>query len=92
MASERSLAAQRAQADYERAEADRARLMSYGYNVDAPEVLAARQRAEALEAQVAQLKQDAAEAEAKAREIEAYRTREERAAQELQALKSQGQE
>ena len=89
IAYERHLAAERAQSDYARAEAERARLMSYGYNVDAPEVLAARQRAEALESQVVQFKQEQAEAEARAREIEAYRAREDRAAQELEALRSQ---
>lgn len=73
---ERQMAAERAEADRARAEADRARLMNYGYSVDAPEVMAARRRAEAAEAQVRQLRQEQAAALQRAREIEEYRARE----------------
>lgn len=86
---ERQLAAERAESERARAEAERARLMSYGYSVDAPEVVSARQRAEALEAQVQQLRSQQAAALQRAREIEAYRAREAAAQQELQQLQGQ---
>lgn len=89
MAYERQLAAERAESARLQAEAERAKLMSYGYSVDAPEVLAARQRAEALEAQVAKLRQEQAAALQRAKEIEAYRAREAAAQQELIRLKGQ---
>ncbi len=88
MAYERQLAAERAEAARAQAEAERARLMSYGYSVDSPEVLAARQRAEALEAQVSQIRREQEAALARAREIEAYRAREAAAQQELQRLRA----
>jgi hypothetical protein len=50
-------------------------------------VLAARQRAEALEAQVAKLRREQQEALQRAREIEAYKAREAAAQQELQQMR-----
>jgi len=88
IAYERQLAAERAESARAQAEADRARLMSYGYSVDSPEVLAARQRTEALEAQVAELKKEQDAAMQRAKEIEAYRAREAAAQQELQRLRA----
>lgn len=90
MAYERQMAAERAEAEHARAEAERAKLMSYGYSVDAPEVLASRQRAEALEAEVTRLHKEQEAALQRAREIEAYNAREAAARQELQRIK-QGQ-
>ena len=89
LAYERQLAADQAESARARAEAERAQLLSYGYSVDAPEVLAAKQRAEALESQVALLRREQADAAQRAREIEAYRAREAAAAQELQHLQTQ---
>jgi hypothetical protein len=89
LAYERQLAADRAESARVQAEADRARLLSSGYSTEAPEVLSAKQRAETLEAQVAQLRKEQAEAIQRAREIEAYRAREAAAQEELIRLKAQ---
>lgn len=88
IAYQRQMEAERAEADRARADAERVRLMSYGYSVDAPEVLAARRRAEAAEAQVRQLRSEQAAALQRAREIEEYRAREAAARDEYNRLQT----
>ena len=72
------------------ADAQRQRLISQGKSVDDPELLAARQRAEAAEAELARLKKEEALAIEKARQMAAYRAREEAAQAEIAKMRGGG--
>lgn len=74
----------------ERAEADarRQRNISIGKSVEDQELLAARQRAEAAEAEVARLKAEEETALKKARQMDDYRTREAAAKAEAERIRT----
>lgn len=73
------------------ADAQRQRLVSQGKSVDDPELVAARQRAEAAEAELARLKKEEALAIQKAKQMADYRAREEAAQAEINRMRGGGE-
>lgn len=69
------------------ADAQRQRLISQGKSVEDPDLLAAKQRAEAAEAELARLKKEEALAIQKARQMAEYRAREEAAQAEIAKMR-----
>lgn len=82
---EEALAKERAQED-----ARRQRMISQGKSVEDHEILAARQRAEAAEAEVARLRAEEAAALKKAQQLEEFREREAAAKAEADRIRSGG--
>lgn len=70
----------------QQAESERKRRISLGASVQDPDLLSARQRAEAAEAEVLRLKKEQLEAIRKAKELEEYEQRAQAAREELQSL------
>ena len=69
------------------AEADRRRLISLGRSVEDPQVLAARQRAEAAEAEADRLRQEQEAAIRRAEQLKEFEERERRAKEETRRLR-----
>ena len=77
----------RAQKRKEEAETKRRQLISFGKSVDDPQVLAARQKAEAAEAELARLRKEQEDAIRRAKQIQEFEARERQAKEESQRLR-----
>ena len=83
---EEALAKERAQED-----AQRQRMLAQGRSIKDKEILAARQRAEAAEAEVARLRAEEAAALKKAKQLEEFQAREAAAKAEAERIRNGGQ-
>jgi uncharacterized protein YcfJ len=80
-------ARENAQLRQQQAEAERRRLISLGRSVEDPEVLAARQRAEAAEAEATRLLKEQEDAIRRAKQLKEFQERERRAQDEARRLR-----
>ena len=85
----RMRAAERAQHEKEVADAQRRRLIASGARIDDPELMAARQRAEAAEAELARVRKEQDDAMRKAKQLAEYEARERAAREEIARMKNQ---
>ena len=77
----------RAQERKQEAETKRRQLISFGKSVDDPQVLAARQKAEAAEAELAHLRKEQEDAIRRAKQIQEFEARERQAKEESRRLR-----
>ncbi len=77
----------RAQERKQEAETKRRQLISFGKSVDDPQVLAARQKAEAAEAELARLRKEQEDAIRRAKQIQEFEVRERQAKEESRRLR-----
>ena len=89
-AAARQQAIERAQERKQKAETKRRQLISFGKSVDDPQVLAARQKAEAAEAELARLRKEQEDAIHRAKQIKEFEDRERRAREEARRLREGG--
>ncbi|MBH07261.1 MAG: hypothetical protein CMJ20_13195 [Phycisphaeraceae bacterium] len=89
-AAARQQAIERARERKQKAETKRRQLISFGKSVDDPQVLAARQKAEAAEAELARLRKEQEDAIQRAKKIQEFEERERRAREEARRLREGG--
>ena len=87
----RQQAIMRAQERKNEAESKRRQLITFGKSVDDPQVLAARQKAEAAEAEVARLRKEQEDAIRRAKQIQEFEARERQAREESRRLREGSQ-
>lgn len=89
-AAARQQAIERARERKQEAETKRRQLISFGKSVDDPQVLAARQKTEAAEAELARLRKEQEDAIQRAKKIQEFEERERRAREEARRLREGG--